>query len=90
MNWQGHEVWIQALQLLLVGQQGPGRAGLRGLGRAGLRAWLPPVASPIPGFGGMIYTQSWGGLLLRWASFNVSFQVGMACGEFQPRGGRTA
>lgn len=31
MNWQGHEVWIQALQLQLMGQQGPGRAGLRGM-----------------------------------------------------------
>lgn len=48
MNWQGHEVWIQALQLLLVGQQGPGRAGLRGLGRAGLRGMAPTSCLTYP------------------------------------------
>lgn len=32
MNWQGHEVWIQALLLLLVGQQGPGEGRPEGHG----------------------------------------------------------
>lgn len=45
MNWQGHEVWIQVLLLVLMGQQGAGE------GRPG-GAEPPSVASPTPGFGG--------------------------------------
>lgn len=45
MSWQSHEVWIQVLLFVLMGQQGPGEGRPEGLSPT-------PVASPTPGFGG--------------------------------------
>lgn len=60
MNWQGHEVWIQVLLLVLMGQQGAGE------GRPG--GGIAPISCLTYSWVWWeIYTQSQRGVLLRWS-----------------------
>lgn len=80
MNWQGHEVWIQVLLLVLMGQQGA---------REGRPGGHSPYQLPhlLLGLVGDLHPVP--GVLLRWSQFSVwiPVQVGVACGKFQLRGG---
>lgn len=57
MNWQGHEVWIQVLLSVLMGQRGLGRAGLGGI--------APVSCLTYSWVWWEIYTQAQRGVLLR-------------------------
>lgn len=82
MNWQGHEVWIQVLLLVLMGQQGLGEGRPEGHSSRQLPHLLLGLVGdlhPVPGRGTVEM------VLIH--CLNPRFQVGVACGEFQLRGG---